>query len=252
MKNSNRKCCFYDKKTGKQINYINFERLKEEHPNGDYYIIGELSIKNQKTEGTIKKILDGDVEIHIKPIGTYKESKYKTLGYIPYENNEYIAVKKRSYTKIIAIFLTVLLAMLVLLGGFFFKSSGKQDIDPNAGDYSSALKRPDNIDESQILVPGYGKFTIKKGSDTIDTAFFNPEGNPCFFKFTLIEKSTNKVLYESKLVPPGKGISPIKVNKIFNELGSYDAILKFQSFDLEDTTIQYNGSDIEVKLNVVE
>lgn len=252
MNNSNRQHCFYDNKTGKQINYINFESLKEEHPKGDYYVIGELSIKDQNDEGTIKKILEEDVEIHIKPIGTYKESKYKTLGYIPCENNEYIAVKKRSYTKIIAIFLTVLMAVLVLLGGFFFKNNEKQDIDPNAGDYSSALKRPDNIDESQILVPGYGKFTIKKESDTIDTAFFNPEGNPCFFKFTLIEKSTNEILYESKLVPPGKGVTPIKLNKTFNEIGSYDAILKFKSFDLEDTTIQYNGSDIEVKLNVVE
>ena len=58
-------------------------------------------------------------------------------------------------------------------------------------------------------------------------------------------------MYESKLVPPGKGITPIKLNKRFEE-GIYRLILKFESFDLEDTNIQYNGSDIEIQLSVVK
>lgn len=252
MTRSKKRHYFIDKRRNIKIDYIDSEKLKEKHPDGDYAIIGEISVKDQDDKGIVKKTLNRDIDIYIKPIGTYEEKKYKTLGYIPCDNDEYIVVKKKSYTKIIAMFLILILVTLALFIGFSLKNNDKQDIDPNAGDYSSALKRPENIGDSQILVPGYGKFTIKKGSDTIDTAFFNPEGNPCYFKFTLIEKSTNETLYESKLVPPGKGITPIKLNKAFNEVGSYDAILKFQSFDLEDTDIEYNGSVIDVKLNVVE
>lgn len=250
MGKNKEKSYIYDKRIDTKINYISHEELKERYPEGEYSIIGEISTKEKNEKGVNKKLINEEKNILVQPIGTYKESRYKTLGYIACENNEYVAVKKKK--GILALLLIILLILLTLLSGYFIMNKDKADIDPNAGDYSSALKRPDNIDNSQILVPGYGKFTIKKGSDTIDTAFFNPEGNPCFFKFTLIEKSTNEVLYESKLVPPGKGITPIKINKTFDEIGSYNAILKFQSFDLEDTDIEYNGSDIDVKLNVIE
>lgn len=244
----NNELYFIDKRTKKKIRYITFENLNERHPEGDYSIIGEISIKNQEENG-IQKIIDEDTDIYIQKIGTYKEKRYKTIGYIPCEENKYIAVKKK---KSFLVWIILLAILALILGSLAFNNKNKADIDPNAGDYSSALKRPDNISDSQILVPGYGEFTLEKGNDTINTAFFNPEGNPCYFKFTLIEKDTNEVLYESKLVPPGKGITPIKMNKAFNEVGSYNAILKFQSFDLEDTKLEYNGSDIDVKLNVIE
>ena len=250
MVKNKEKYYFYDKRTETKIDYIKYENLKEKYPDGDYYIVGEITTKEKNENGVNKKLLNEDLNILVQPIGSYKESKYKTLGYIPCENNEYVALKKKK--GLLGWILLIFLIAATLFSGYFIMNRNKADIDPNAGDYSSALKRPDNIDDSQILVPGYGKFTIKKGSDTIDTAFFNPEGNPCFFKFTLIEKDTNEVLYESKLVPPGKGVTPIKINKTFDKIGSYGAVLKFQSFDLEDTNIEYNGSDIDVKLNVVE
>ena len=59
-------------------------------------------------------------------------------------------------------------------------------------------------------------------------------------------------MYESKLVPPGQGITPIKMNESFDEVGTYDAVLKFKTVDFEDTDITYNGSDMEVQINVVE
>ncbi|WWU66664.1 hypothetical protein QJR26_18145 (plasmid) [Clostridium baratii] len=250
MAKNKEKYYFYDKRTGTRIDYIKYETLKEKYPDGDYHSVGEITTKEKNENGITKKLLNEDLDILVQPIGTYKESKYKTLGYIPCENNEYVILKKKK--GLLGWILLLLLIAVTLSSGFFIINKNKSDIDPKAGDYSSALKRPENIDDSKILVPSYRKFTIKKGSDTIDTAFFNPEGNPCFFKFTLIEKSTNEVLYESKLVPPGKGITPIQINKTFDKVGEYDAILKFQSFDLEDKKIEYNGSNIAVKLNIVD
>lgn len=251
MSNNNGLYQYRDKISSKMITYIDLNTLKRKHPDGDYSIVGEIDIKAKDVNGISKKVLDDDIYIYVKSIGTYKESNYKTIGYIPCENDEYVIVKKKSYSKLILPLILTLLLLLGLIGGYLLMGD-KADIDPNAGDYISSLKRPDNIDESKILIPGYGKFTIKKGTDSLDTVFFNPEGNPCFFKFELVEKQSGDVLYESKLVPPGKGISTIKLNKKFDKVGSYDAVLRFNTVDLENTKISYNGSDIDVKLNVVE
>lgn len=245
---------FQNPRTGEKIRYIQAEELKEKHPSGDYVVIGEYYAK-EKSDGEIEKaLLNGKGKnIYAYPVGNYKEQAYKTVGYIPCEGDEYIALKKKKRTKLIASLIILLLLLLGLGLGYFMMSRNKMpDIDPNAGEYTSALKRPENIDESKILIPGYGKFTINKGSKTIDTVLFNPEDNPCYFKFTLVEKETGDVLYESKLVPPGQGITPIEINKSYKEVGTYPAILKFETVDFEDTDITYNGSEMEVDLNVVE
>ncbi|OTP10233.1 hypothetical protein A5844_001932 [Enterococcus sp. 10A9_DIV0425] len=255
--------------------------------NQEYTVIGEVDVKNRQShkEGISKKIFNSEITIYpvgtykesqyrtigfipvsythpdvykrqitIYPVGTYKESQYRTIGFIQYEEKEYIAVKKRKINKIIFILIILLLALG--LGIQYSKLQNQQNqqanIDPQAEDYQSQLKRPDNIDDSKIVIPGYGTFTLKKGSDTIDTVLFNPENNPCFFKFTLIDKNSGELLYESKLVAPGKGISPVKLNKKFDEVNVYEATLLFQTFDLEDTKISYNSSNVDVKINVVE
>lgn len=250
------KCKIIDKKSNKIWYYIDKEEISEIHPDGDYLIAGEVSVNCLETEESVKEIkinkeINEEELIPVKPLGTYKEGKYYTKGYIPCaEDGKYIVVKKKKRTKLfLLLFLIPLLILGILFGGMFMKN--RTDIDPNAGDYTAGLKRPDNIGSSQILIPGYEKWTLKEGSDTINSALFNPEGNPCFFKYTITEKETGDVLYESKLVPPGKGITPIKLNRTF-EKGNYKLILKFESFDLENTDIQYNGSDVEVQLNVVE
>ena len=248
---------FSSEKDGRVLVCIDEKEMRNEHPEGNYYITGEISI-SEKEEGEIEKRIRGkETKLCVCLIGTYSNSKYKTLGYVPCENNEYIAVKRKKkhvklITGIFSAVLIILVAFALLAGKNFLKQENKMGIDPNASDYTSELKRPENIGNSEIMVPGYGTFTIQKGSDTIDTILFNPEGNPCFFKFTLVEKDTNNILYESQLVPPGQGVSSIKLNKTFDEVGSYNMVLKFQSIDLKNTNISYNGSDEEVVLNVVE
>lgn len=250
----NKKNCFVDKTTGQYIDYIDCQEFKEKFSMDDVFIVGEIAV-NEKEKLCIKnkkRIEQDDIEIGIKPVGSYEGKKYKTIGYIPCGDNEYIVVKKKKRVLAIIYLLTLLLLICGIIGGWFMLKQQNPEIDPNVYDYTSSLKRPDNIEDSKIMLPGYGKFTIDKGSNEIDTVLFNPEGNPCFFQFILVEKGTNEVLYESKLVPPGKGISPIKMTKSFDKTGSYNAVLKFKTVDLENTTITYNGSEMEVTLNVVD
>lgn len=254
----NKKRQFYDKRIQKLIPYIEVKEFEERQKTENCFVSGEIFIKEKDSlkNALIKKMQGRNEDISVFPIGTYKESAYKTIGYIPCENNEYISVKKKRKTKLaVGICVAVLIVLIFLLGKLFIHTNDKNDgpiIDPNASNYTSALKRPEDADDSKILIPGYGKWTMKKGSDTIESVLFNPEDNPCYFKFTIIEKSTGNILYESKLVPPGKGITPIKLNKAFDETGTYDLIMKFQTFSLGDASVSYNGSDVEIQLNVVE
>lgn len=245
----NKKQGFYDKKNKNYIIYHSKKEMEVQHPDGNYTIIGEIEKNNKqpKKEGIIKVV--GSQELKIYPIGTYKEKRYRTVGYIPYGEKEYIVVKNRKGFKFLFI---IGLLLLLFAGYYYFNQKQVVDIDPQAEDYISQLKRPDNIDDSKVLIPGYGTFTLEKGSNKIDTVLFNPEENPCFFKFTLTEKETGDMLYESKLVAPGKGISPIELSKSFTETGTYEATLLFQTFDLKDTELAYNSSNIDVKINIVD
>lgn len=248
MRNKKKQAVF-DKQNQRYITYQSKKEMEKQHPDGNYLVIGEIEKNNKpaKKEGITKEV--GEQEVTMYPIGTYPEKRYQTIGYVPCNDKEYLAVKQRKYNHFLFI-LAVLL--LFFVGYYFFNQKLVTDIDPQAEDYLSQLKRPENIDDSKILIPGYGTFTLTKGSDTIDTVLFNPEDNPCFFKFTLTDKETGERLYESKLVAPGKGISPIKLMKSFTETGTHEAVLLFQTFDLEDTDIAYNSSNIDVKINVVD
>lgn len=238
-----------DKSTNKRYRYLTKEELNERYKESTYKVAGELNPKDERKKEHVKITRQGE-EIYHFPIGTYDEKRYKTLGYIECERDEYISVKKRRTP--IALILAVLLILCLLAGGIYMINKNNSQIDPAIKDYTSNLKRPENIDSTKILIPGFSKFTVEKGSKTIDTTLFNPEGNPCHFQFTLVEKETGKVLYESKLVPPGKGIGPIEIKKSYDKVGTYPAILKFKTVDFEDTDITYNGSEVEVDINVVE
>lgn len=244
---------FYYEKTDTIIEYLDLERIKEIHPDGEFTISGEIILNSNKDVIRKKQIRGSKKEIYVEPLGTYKESCYKTVGYVPCESGEYILFKKKTYKKRIIYVLLGMIILLITFGGYLLiNHKNKLGIDPNSKAFTSSLKRPKNIDNSKILIPGYGKFELKKGSNIINTVLFNPKGNPCYFQFFIVEKATNEVLYESKLVPPNKGITPVKLNKKFHKVGTYNLVLKFRTYDLENTSIHYNGSNTDIMLNVVE
>lgn len=246
---------FHDRKNRTSWRYIRTDKMKEVHRNGDYQVVGEIACRQILENGIERNILYNEKDsIPTGTIGSFKEAQYKTIGYIPCtEQGEYIAVKKKKNGKLILAFL---LPLLVVVGVWmvgvwigYILVNERADIDPAIKDFESTLKRPADIDSSKILVPGYEKWTIREGGDVIESTLFNPEGNPCYFKFTILEKESGGILYESRLVPPGKGISPIRLSKSFKK-GKYPLVIKFRSIDLKDAKTEYNGSDLEVTLNV--
>ncbi len=225
--------------------------LKENELNGDYKVIGEFIKKKpvKEDEGFLVTTIEG-IELRVKAVGYYKRYKYKVSSYLQVGEDEYVAVLKRNYKFPIII---LLLLIALLLGGYFlWKSNQGPDIDPAIKDYVSSLKRPDNLDKTQIAVPGITNLVMDAGTDRLtNTTLFNPKGNPCYFQYILILDQGHKVLYESKLIPPGKGISGIQLNQKMKR-GTYPVTLKINTFDLEDYETPLNGAEVKGTLRALE
>lgn len=240
--------------------YISLDQLLEKHPGGEYTIVGEVLLGGDIAKKQIKTITVGDdLQLPVNPVGVHSTKSNKCVGFIPCGGDNYIGFYQKSRKAIILpiVFVTALIGAL-LAGMFYMKQNqpeplpgGKYEIDSSITDYEGELKRPADMDQTQILIPGFSTLTLKAGSKTVNSMLFNPEDNPCFFQFNVVDKTTGEVLYESKLVPPGKGIETFELNRAY-EAGEYPAVIQFKSHDLEDPTINYNGSEMEIKLVVIE
>lgn len=128
--------------------------------------------------------------------------------------------------------------------------NGNLDIDENAGDWNGQTL-PDKTDAPPavgIKIPGYPSITLPKDQKTVNVALLNPEGNPCYFTFTLILKDTGETLYQSKLVPPGKAITEITMARAL-PAGEYDATIKITTTSVADGSAM-NGANVETVLIV--
>lgn len=125
-------------------------------------------------------------------------------------------------------------------------SVSKSDIDPNANSWSGEQPDDKGGEEAGIKIPGYPSITIPADTENVTVALLNPEDNPCYFKFQLVLKDTDELLYESKLVPPGDAITEITLLKSLPE-GEYDATIKISTLSLDGKT-ELNGANVETVL----
>ncbi len=259
---SSREWCFL--KNGQEIagNYISFKDLQKNHPDGAYAIVGEVlqsaDVEKQQTKNIERE--DG-ITLPVNPLGVFSAKSYKTIGYIPCGENQYIGFYKK---KAAGILLPLLLIPLIILSAMFALwqrnepaeveytiPSTKYEIDSSITNYEGELKRPADMEQTQILIPGFSTLYVKEGSDMVNSCLFNPADNPCFFQFNVVDQTTGEIIYESKLVPPGKGIDGFNLNKTYSA-GQYPAVIQFKSHDLEDPSINYNGSEMEITLVVIK
>ena len=74
------------------------------------------------------------------------------------------------------------------------------DLDPDASTQEAEESDP----PEGIRIPGYPSITIPADTKDVTVNLMNPEGNPCYFTFTLVLKDTDETIYQSKMVePPG-------------------------------------------------
>lgn len=165
--------------------------------------------------------------------------------------------ERRRGVRLVLLFLLLLLVLLlgVLLGTQIFqKDAGagsggiSLSVDPDAADWNADLPGGDpGTSVEGIAIPGYGKFTFAAGRLEQRVNLGNPRDNPCYFRCSIVLEG-GEVLYTSQLIPPGKGVREIRLNRPL-EKGIYPrTILRYECFSLDDDHTPLNGAQVVVEL----
>lgn len=188
------------------------------------------------------------------PVYPYKEKlsiTEKVVGYIPHQEEEdrYARIVKKARGKILV---PILLLLLLAGAALFFFRPWQQDV-PGLDEAAIAYQMPNGVkneDPDQIMMPFFDEIQVSnQGQGKV--ALLNPEGNTCYFKYTLTLSANDQVVYQSGLIKPGMAVAEWYLNTDL-EAGEYEATLQVETADLQDYTQQANGSNFTVKVVVLE
>lgn len=99
-----------------------------------------------------------------------------------------------------------------------------------------------------ISIPGFDAWTIPRGRTKVDTHFYNPENNNCYFILTVTLDDTGETIYESKYLKPGQHLYEVELLTAM-EAGTYSATLHYSTFSTDDLT-PMNGAQLPFQLIV--
>ena len=97
-----------------------------------------------------------------------------------------------------------------------------------------------------IAIPGYKSITIDANQTDVKVNFQNPANNPCYFVISLV-LDDGTVLYESKMIEPGKGLYDITLTQALVP-GEYGAMVKYETYSLSDLTPMNGGGRLRITL----
>lgn len=234
---------FYDV----EWNCYSGKRLKEKHKNTPYKIVGEITNKKKQSKAVAFYDVQGKI-LYAQPLGTYNSVLYRPYAYIQTSENNYVVVKK---SNLLYIALLVLLILVLLFGLLFKMQSSGPLLDPNAEDYTSSLQRPADWDDSSILIPGYEQLKMQADTNILSAVLYNPEENPCYFRYSIELKETKEVVYQSDLIAPGKAVKLMELSKQMPR-GIYPVTIKIDTFALDDYEQQLNGGAVEAMIVAIE
>lgn len=216
-------------------------------------IIGDIGCVSNKKSVAVLQSVEEDKEISVFPFSERLKYGQKVIGYISCRDEAgmryYIRIVRRSVVKIL---LPILLLCLIAGGGLFLymMQQGKPKLDEAAIAYQmpNGIK---NEDPSQIMLPGFGTIQMESGSREIYAALANPEGNPCYFKYTVTLQETGETLYESGWLEPGTAVTEWEISETL-EPGEYPIDIEVRTGSLDDYEEEMNKGAIEATLEVLE
>lgn len=178
----------------------------------------------------------------------YKKSRYKIIGYIEVDEDTFIAIIGKDYSKFIQLFLGVMVVLFVCIGGWqLLQTREGPNLDPGSKKYEAKVEIPEDADPSKIAIPGYGDVEMRAGSSEAYVALWNPDLNPCYFKFEIVLTESEESIYAGGLIPPGNAVTTVKFNRSFDK-GVYPITIRVNTYGLEDYTKSLNGGEIKTKL----
>ncbi len=121
-------------------------------------------------------------------------------------------------------------------------------VDPDAKYYDDIGADIAKPEKDQMSIPGFESIGIPAGKKNVQIVLLNPEGNPCYFTYTLVLTETGEELYRSGLVPPGMAVVDIELSRPL-EAGDYELQIIVETVSLDDR-IPMNGANLKTVLNV--
>lgn len=230
------------------LKYYSKKAMKKMYPNHGYIVIGAVGDGLDAKAHTFEIDDQEHDYYHLK----FSKVRYAVDGYIDCGDDCYIAVVKNHFAQHLMGMLIILMLIAGLLFGGYMLMKDRISVDPNITDYDPKITLPDNADPNRIAVPGYDKLKMIAGTDQLYAALWNPDTNPCYFKFTIILDDDDSMLYESGLVPPGKAITTVKLKKKLETEGSYPVTIRMDTYSLEDGKTPMNSGTSKTVINVVK
>lgn len=224
-------------KSNKDIELIGFTTLKE----------SSLPKSETAKHADIVGLLSVD-HTFLSSIKRKKKTFHSVKGYLFVGSNRYVAIQKFNFM----VFPVILLIGLIC-AGFILGFSGNYT-DP-VNPWFPVLEEITEADDEtsneipQIQVAGFYLWHIPKGeTENIPVMLKNPEGNPCYFSFSIRLKDTGEILYTSKMVQPGDTIKRINISKPL-DAGKYIAVIHISTNELI-TGNEMNDTSFEAVLTV--
>lgn len=188
----------------------------------------------------------------IAPVYAEKSKLKSTKGYFQVGKNQFIAIEKP------CVFPWLFPILLALLLSLLFAFCGRSDslpaadnpwtptIDQHIGESSTVSE---NSSVPQIKIAGFSSWHISAGqTENIPIVLKNPEGNPCYFSFSIVLTDTDEVIYQSDMVPPGEAIRRVNISKPLSA-GTHSARIQIRTNELE-TGREMNSANLNLTITV--
>lgn len=227
------------------IQYLSKKEWEKRYPNGSggYRVEGAIGRITGKKKGTLR-IGEEIQDYYPLPKGYLK---YKIKAYLEIEKDTYLAVLvRRTWEWIVIALLTMSIVAII----FYYKNN-VPNIDPGSEKYTPNIEISELMDPDKIIIPGYGDVKMIANTDMVYLALWNPDQNPCYFKYTIVLEENREVIYESKLVPPGEAVTTVKLNRVIPQ-GITKAVMQIETYKLDNYKEKMNGGEVNIQLIGIE
>lgn len=146
---------------------------------------------------------------------------------------------------IIGILVIALVAAVGTVAYLLTHRTTEPDVDPSVVQISGGSK---NTTTDSIQLPGITTIEADT-SGNVSTILYNPEGNPCYFKYNIVLDDSNQSLFTSGLIPPGDGLNGFTLNQAL-AAGTYSVTLNISTTSTSDGNEPLNGGAMKAKLVV--
>lgn len=242
----------YHDRFGNTWLFLSDAEIQTLFPNGGFKIFSDLDIHKNKQSQHI--LVNESAEIGVYPYQKKLAWMKRTIGYIPSINESkeigFIRIIGMAWYRPLLILLAILMsASIFLIGMWYAKKDEVAGLDQTAVAYH--IEGVKNTDEDSILLPGISVLNGKVNDRHIKAVLMNPDGNSCYFKYSIQRKDTKTILYISGLIGPGKAVTEFNLNQAL-PIGKYPIRVKVETHDLKDPDIVYNAGNIDAELFIAE